>query len=821
MGVNLLEEIDRLATSENRMYGFRVAFFLTYTLNLQFFERLVLPKLRRVGVSHIGILADRRAYQASMSDPWQLEQCGRSYVLGYSPSLRTLQHGKLLWLHGDRDLVFCGSHNLTRSGFNDQLETTAWLDSGYPDQVPALKTAHSAVSALVRGSEQLSHIWSLVPEPIGASTQQSVHFLWSGHESLLHQLSLIVGDAHYIRVVTPFLDASALGELAASLSAKEVMLDLPFDGADTPLKDALEAVPGLTPRTLVEPSRLHGKAYEFESKDLRWLAIGSANCTRSGLVKGVSEGGNSEFLIAFPTGPLQDDQVEFRLVEDAAKFPGTGRRWDEADMTQSSGVAYLSATYENQVLSVAWECDGRLVTPRVIVGENEFELGESPSKVVLEHEPPHIVVLTGDLGDKKVFAKAWVVFPEELALHASGINVARRRSYIESRDPVQQALGIEFEIFQLVRMLRMPVTESGEATASPGRKLKKEEVDEAIGIFEFSPNPEEIVRRATSLILGDHLTDPIATIRGLIARITGPPPTDRESDVETVLEHASRQERAIRRISDRLIYHLRYLAGIDRHEWDVIPRERIEPCLQVTFEVAVLLWWKIVRREREDSEQFTQAMLYLLKALADSRYGIDICKQAAIAGPLMLAIGASAEGTIGDHEQKLLRRYMGRLIPANYRQIAGQWLGVSPIRAAMVLRVEGEGDVSTALEARLRPVYRLMGLADEQLLRRQDYKWGVLLKLIEAKTLRDPSAESLLKEAESRFKGHPVWQKCVEYLQTERIPPMLRVASPTCGKCFTALPKGPERELKRGEAVVCPNCGVILMFGKMPETPPN
>ena len=60
MGIILLDELDRLGSGNEGQPDFKVALILTYTLNLHFFEQLVLPKLDRMGISHIGILADRQ-----------------------------------------------------------------------------------------------------------------------------------------------------------------------------------------------------------------------------------------------------------------------------------------------------------------------------------------------------------------------------------------------------------------------------------------------------------------------------------------------------------------------------------------------------------------------------------------------------------------------------------------------------------------------------------------------------------------------------------------------------------------------------------------
>jgi hypothetical protein len=130
---------------------FHTAVLLTYTLGLRFFEDTVLPRLHRLGVARIGILADEHGYQQSLDDPLSAEGCGRFYLLA-SANLpgAGIQHAKLLWLQGrDRQLAYVGSHNLTAAGFNDQFECTACLDSRVPAHVDALRDLHTTVAQVI------------------------------------------------------------------------------------------------------------------------------------------------------------------------------------------------------------------------------------------------------------------------------------------------------------------------------------------------------------------------------------------------------------------------------------------------------------------------------------------------------------------------------------------------------------------------------------------------------------------------------------------------------------------------------------------------
>ena len=814
MAISLLEELDQLE-ADNQLNEFKVAFFLTYTLNLQFFESIILPKLERLRIPYIGILADCQKYQESLQTPFQPGFCGKSYILSYSRWLRVLQHGKLLWLHGNRDILYVGSHNTTRSGLNDQLETTVCLDSSDLGQLNALKKAHNTVSALIKGASELSQIWKLIPEPLVGNYQPTIQFLWSGNGGLLTQMLPIIKNPYKIRVVTPYLDASALRELSTSMAAKEVVLDLPFEGADTPLVDATTTIANLTSRTVAKPNRLHGKAYEFSGPNVNYIAIGSANCTHAGLIKSIEDGGNSEFLVLFQGGSLEDQDVEFVKVKDPADFPGTGRSWDGSSQPPESGITYLSATYKEHVLSIEWECEGPLLKPKLTVGKQVFEISKSPTRLTLQTLDPDSIKLTGELNGVDVSARAWIVSLDAISAHASNISIIHRRSYLESDDPIQQTLGIEYEIFQLVRILNITNKETSPIITKLLRHLTDAEVEAAVSVFEYSPNPEEIMQRAASLIIGNHATDPLAIVRGLIARITGPAPVADTIDAESIEQYNTRKNKAMHRVSDLLISHLRNLVKISHLDWESTPKERVNSCLQGTFEVTVLIWWKVLRIDREYFERFVQAMLDILEVISNNLFLSGICKDLSITGPLILAIGTTAESTSQEEERDILREYLKRLELTRYRAVVQEWANKNPMRATMIMRVQSESNMDLALKSRLRTIDRLVGIPDQEFIKKQDQKWGILVKFIAANGCGSPTKTQLMVEGALKYKGHPVWIRCIEEIQTGHVPTILRVSRPICQKCNQTISQARRHELEHGEAVLCPNCSAILMFGKL------
>src|SRR3954447_10136987 len=92
------------------------AIFATYSLNLQFVEKWVLPLLRAAGVRNTIILADESQFGAALADP-NVRSLGRSYhgvAVRIGPGAF---HPKLMLLAGDDGVrVVVSSANLTLDG---------------------------------------------------------------------------------------------------------------------------------------------------------------------------------------------------------------------------------------------------------------------------------------------------------------------------------------------------------------------------------------------------------------------------------------------------------------------------------------------------------------------------------------------------------------------------------------------------------------------------------------------------------------------------------------------------------------------------------
>ena len=111
--------------------GFTGAVFLTYTLNLTFFEQMIAPMLDQAGCANVLILADPDGYSGALEIGVKtISGAGLRYVC--TPVMRTgrgVQHAKLLLMAGPkRGRLLVGSGNLTLHGFGRNLELYSYFE---------------------------------------------------------------------------------------------------------------------------------------------------------------------------------------------------------------------------------------------------------------------------------------------------------------------------------------------------------------------------------------------------------------------------------------------------------------------------------------------------------------------------------------------------------------------------------------------------------------------------------------------------------------------------------------------------------------------
>ncbi|MGI8424436.1 MAG: hypothetical protein ACR2NO_10065 [Chloroflexota bacterium] len=821
MATRLLEELER--------GQYDVAFFLTYTLNLRFFEQLVLPKLRRQGVGWIGILTDYKGYADSLDDPLSSDECGSAYAVG-TPRTRLggIQHAKVLWLQGREHAVYVGSHNLTVSGFNDQAELTTCLRSSEASHRAALRELHGAITPLV--PESLLPVWARIHappdlkpenEPPSPTAARTVWALSSLGRPLCEQLKEIVGTSSDVRVVTPFLDAGALGRLAASVGAEAVELHVPSGGADTPLADVVALPLDVTLRRATGSRQLHAKAYEFVSPDSRWLALGSANCTAAALERAAMSGGNFEILVVARDAAVPDDGVVFELIDDPARYPGTGRRWDE-EQGPRTPLAIERAEYVRGQLTLSWRLDwgreapadaaARVLADGVEIGQVALASGAAEVAV---STAPRTAALEFILGDDQWQARAWVMVPDELEARAERRHLGRWRDLLAAADPLQHvgggALCLEDMLRAFVRV-REESTASGQAAWRSGARVSPQDVAAAVEVFQYSPDPHRIGQSVERFLEGPTVGDPLALLRALLARSAAVPPTEAQDDLAALAQHEQKRRLAQRRWGEALAHHFRRVATLLEPGPDQVSHapDVIALVLAKTFGAAVLIWYfAVAQAEGTPGSQIAESFVSLLESLTKSS-AAPLLRWPRVSGPLALCFGAIANPAAGDgFLTEKLRRLAHSVIGQDPRPLIDGWR-IDPVGDALLLLSDARG--RDLLAAWLPPTLLFFGIAPERTRLRQQQRWGVLLDLQRADMAARPDRAELYAACAELYSDSPVWTLYKGERSRGRFPALIAVREASCSVCWQPLPERDARAIKRGEAVVCPTGRHGLVF---------
>lgn len=323
MSINILAELDALI---NQGLQYRGAVLLTYSLNLQFFEQLVQPRLDALGCTHVLIISDTFGYQETLERHLhQLSGVGRRYVCApLSSARRGVQHSKMLLLVSEKaGWMLVGSGNLTFQGYGQNLELfdqfslqvgkEAPTDS---NNLPLFRSAWRLVRHLqpTLSKTAQTHIELINEQVSWLSTPAQPHpsiSLWHSYDRPLLDHLRQLEPVNELQLIAPFIDKAVVEGLLAHFKPNRLVVGV---NATTPNLDAssinafclstgctfeLRAIQALK----TESARgLHAKAIIGIHDTGCWCLAGSANITRPALVDHWNAQGNLE-LVVFRSSP--------------------------------------------------------------------------------------------------------------------------------------------------------------------------------------------------------------------------------------------------------------------------------------------------------------------------------------------------------------------------------------------------------------------------------------------------------------------------------------------------------------------------------------
>jgi hypothetical protein len=352
----LLVAIDVGALLEELKGNFRGAVFLTYTLDLGFFEQLIAPKLDALGCTNVVILSDRHGYDEALArHATKLTGVGRRYLCVpiHQPNGSGVQHVKAILLVGPEEgCLLLGSGNLTLHGIGRNLEQFTRFDFNLnSDKVTKALTLYPfrTLWNLVRdlqyrspfsdtSVDRLDTIAGIAPWIASASPSPEDTTLWNSFDRPLLNQFRLAGPVEELQIISPLYSLQAIKALLRALRPKRLILgvdaaapnvngpDLVQHCEEVDCQLRLRALEGKTEEGTLERRPLHAKTFIGISKEASWCASGSANCSARALLQNWQNGGNLELLV----WQRADDPHAFDQIwqEDLVA-------WHEADPTSA------------------------------------------------------------------------------------------------------------------------------------------------------------------------------------------------------------------------------------------------------------------------------------------------------------------------------------------------------------------------------------------------------------------------------------------------------------------------------------------------------
>lgn len=313
------------------------AVLTTFSINLHFFERRVLPLLRQMDVSNIVLLADHAQLGQALAVPG-VSQAGRAYNIASMKLGPGAFHPKVILLTNKESARVCiSSANLTVDGQLRNTESFAAFDLSLAEHLTPITETFDLIRRLAAdvpshvAEALLAALTTEVPAQLPPSPFHVVHNL---DQPLAQQIPATALD-----VLTAYVDnGRAINELGEGRD-----LRIYVDGSNFAAGDAFFGIArSVTP--LHFKGRSHAKAYW--TRDGTWAMVGSPNLSAAALLSTASES-NTEVAVTFdplqthislpphsewdgePISTLAPQRLAMRAAAEKTDLPGSFDSWEE------------------------------------------------------------------------------------------------------------------------------------------------------------------------------------------------------------------------------------------------------------------------------------------------------------------------------------------------------------------------------------------------------------------------------------------------------------------------------------------------------------
>jgi hypothetical protein len=411
MRADLLREISEKNNITN-------AIVLTHNIDFVFLQTVVLAKLRPCGHPTLTVFADAGCAAASYANQAPvLEGLGvrfRVVPIEMEPGFRF--HPKAVLLSGPTEaILYVGSGNLTFGGWRENAE--CWVRFQVSENGTAPFAAFLKYLTLILGRVALAEqVKGEVDEAFDPATRGWAANLGpagqlfgrpSSGSSLLDQMQEHLGtkSVDKLSICAPYFDdqGDALAAIIRDFAGSEVSLLV--QPGRTGLKQTawnnnsgsaqLRPVSYLQENDKDGPEAfIHAKYYAFEHGDRTTVFLGSANCSRAGLLI-PGEQGNAELLAVqeMATDEFRNRfEAELKPVNVALVLP---THVPETDLPSTPQLRLLAASYDNGYLLIAYaptvwkitkcDIDGSSIAFETLgPGSIRAPFGIAPREVTLE-----------------------------------------------------------------------------------------------------------------------------------------------------------------------------------------------------------------------------------------------------------------------------------------------------------------------------------------------------------------------------------------------------------------------------------------------------
>lgn len=422
--INLIEEF--------RESGYTIAFMSTYSIDLPFFEQMILRHLLEHECTYIGLFADGACLTESLRQKRSVLELGKSYVVQpvYGPGAF---HPKLfLFLGPDKAKLFIGSGNLTPAGFitNREVFRGFSYEKGKEEHLSLIQSAYQLFQAyhrkqpvkwmkrLFRQAEDCGYLFQPAPP------HAQIRLFHNTAESLQDQLAAwIPGQMERLEIMAPYFDRSlsVLSTWEAHFQPKKISFYLQNETGNFPLDHAASSQHGIYEVKFNDQGdktrRYNGKVYRMHQPRAEVLIYGSANFSRQAWLE-TADSGNTEAIIAargergsfdpFFEGEMEilpGDQLRMSEEEDETSSATTAPvQFVEGIKTREELIVRLSATEDIQRVLLE-QIPGNMMTSGS-QAEIRWEVELAPSSPVL--------VLQIEMASGTVELTGWVHEEERL-----------------------------------------------------------------------------------------------------------------------------------------------------------------------------------------------------------------------------------------------------------------------------------------------------------------------------------------------------------------------------------------------------------------------